>query len=170
MRSLCASAQARCASDLSCDSDFADLAGSTATDGCIYLDSVLRPRKVSSSPVAARYGQSLSTSLRVALSDTGRWAHRGQLDGPMSDDMVIVRDGEVWSIVVDGIPRRSSGELLDAIDEADAADDVREQLVAVELAPAALRGLGELEDHGQRRDARAAAFGARGAQADGREG
>lgn len=70
--------------------------GATTTDGNIYLDSTLLAQEGSPSPVPGRNWLSLSTSQRVALSDTGHWVHTGQLDAPTTDDLVIVRDGAVF--------------------------------------------------------------------------
>jgi hypothetical protein len=70
--------------------------GATTTDGNVYLDSTLLAQEGSPSPVPGRNWLSLSTSQRVALSDTGHWVHTGQLDAPTTDDLLIVRDGAVF--------------------------------------------------------------------------
>jgi hypothetical protein len=63
------------------------------------------------------------------------------------------REPELSSNVGDG---GASGGVLDAglaVNEADAADHIREPGRAVQPAPAALRAVAEPEDHGQRRPA-----------------
>jgi hypothetical protein len=80
--------------------------GATTTDGNVYLDTTLLAQEGSPSPVPGRNWLSLSTSQRVALSDTAHWVHTGQLDAPTTDDLVIVKDGALF---------RQEGQSLPAI-------------------------------------------------------
>ena len=70
---------------------------------------------------------------------------------------VLAEHTEIWSRVVDENLRRSRG-VLGPVLELHSSDDVSEQLVSVQLPPLALGGLSELEDHRERRDARARAL------------
>lgn len=84
----------------------ADGDGATTTDGNIFLDNVLLAQEGSPSPVPGRNWLSLSTSQRVALSNTGHWVHTGQLDAPTTDDQVIIKNGALF---------RQEGQSLPAI-------------------------------------------------------
>ena len=68
---------------------FADLNGSTATDGVIYLDNSLIAQEGSASPIAGRNWLTLSSS-RMALNNFGAWVHTGTLDGDVTSDLVIM--------------------------------------------------------------------------------
>ncbi len=87
----------------------ADLAGSTASDGAIYLDSTLLAQEGAPSPVAGRNWLGLSTSQRVALNNVGDYAFTGQLDAPTTDDIVLVRNGAVFMREGDLAPGVSGG-------------------------------------------------------------
>lgn len=82
---------------------FADLAGSTSTDGTIYLDNTLLAQEGSPSPVAGRNYQFLS-SRGMALSNPGGHFHKANLDGSTSDDELLVLNGAVYVREGDTLP------------------------------------------------------------------
>jgi hypothetical protein len=82
----------------------ADLEGSTATDGCVYLDGALLAQEGSPSPVPGRNWAFLSTSTRVALGDGGDYVFTGSLDGSSADNSVIVLNGAVFRQEGESLP------------------------------------------------------------------
>jgi hypothetical protein len=90
----------------------ADLNGSTASDGVLYLNGALLAQEGSASPVAGRTWASLSTSQRVALNGGGDWATTGLLSGTTTDDSVIVVNGAVFQQEGQPAPGVSGGWLL----------------------------------------------------------
>jgi hypothetical protein len=71
---------------------FVDLAGSTATDGVIYLDDSIVAQEGDPSPVAGRNYEILS-SRGMDLNNFEEVAYKANLDGDASSDEMIVRDG-----------------------------------------------------------------------------
>jgi len=84
----------------------ADLDSATTSDGVVYLDGTLLAQEGSPSPVAGRNWLTLSTSLRVALNDSGSYVYTGTLDGSTASDSVIIRDNALF---------RQEGQSLPAI-------------------------------------------------------
>ncbi|GJM23161.1 MAG: hypothetical protein DHS20C15_30760 [Planctomycetota bacterium] len=70
----------------------ADLAGDTAVDHAVYLDSVLLAQEGSASPVAGRNWSSLA-SAEVNLNDHGDYVISGSLDGDTSSNLLIELNG-----------------------------------------------------------------------------
>lgn len=83
----------------------ADLAGSTATDGAIYLDSTLLAQEGSSAPVSGRNWSNLSGA-ELSLNNQGQWVFSGSLDGDAATNLLIVKDGAKF---------RQEGDTLAAI-------------------------------------------------------
>lgn len=71
---------------------FADLTGSTATDGVIYLDGAKVAREGDPSPVAARNYEFLS-GRGLDLNNLGEVVFKANLDGDASSDEMIVVEG-----------------------------------------------------------------------------
>jgi len=72
----------------------ADLAGSTSTDGALYLDMTLLAQEGSPSPLAGRaYQTLLGRGLDLAGS---HWVINANLDGDTADDEVIILDGALF--------------------------------------------------------------------------
>jgi hypothetical protein len=82
---------------------FADLAGATATDGVIYLNTTLLGQEGSASPVAGRNYETLS-SRGLDLADSGDWVFKANLDGATTDDEVIIKNGAVFRREGDTLP------------------------------------------------------------------
>jgi hypothetical protein len=82
----------------------ADLDSVTTTDGVVYLDGTLLAQEGSPSPVAGRNWLTLSTSLRVALNDSGSYVYTGTLDGSTTTDSVIIRDNALFRQEGDSLP------------------------------------------------------------------
>jgi hypothetical protein len=82
---------------------FADLAGSTSTDGAIYRDMTLLAQEGSPSPVAGRLYQFLS-SRGLDLNNNGNYVFKANLDGSTSDDDLIIVDGSVFRREGDSLP------------------------------------------------------------------
>ncbi len=81
----------------------ADLTGSTATDGVVYLNDTLLAQEGSPSPVAGRNWSSLS-SAKVDLGDGGDWVLTGSLDGDTASNALMVRNGAKWVQEGDSLP------------------------------------------------------------------
>ncbi len=71
---------------------FVDLAGSTATDGVIYLDDTIVAQEGDPSPVIGRNYEMLS-SRGMDLNNFEEVVFKANLDGDASSDEMIVRDG-----------------------------------------------------------------------------
>ncbi|UCF66750.1 MAG: hypothetical protein JSV80_13325 [Acidobacteriota bacterium] len=71
---------------------FADLDGSTATDGVIYVDDRLIAQEGSPSPVAGRNYELLS-SRAMNMNNVSQVVFKANLDGTTADDEMIVADG-----------------------------------------------------------------------------
>jgi hypothetical protein len=82
---------------------FADLSGSTSTDGTIYRDLTLLAQEGSPSPVAGRNYEFLS-SRGLDLNNNGDWVFKANLDGSTSDDDVIIVNGSVFRQEGDTLP------------------------------------------------------------------
>jgi hypothetical protein len=88
----------------------ADLAGDTAFNQAIYLDSTVVAQKGTASPVAGRNWSSLSGS-RLELNDAGSWVASGSFDGDAATNSVLVRDGALF-MQEGGAPSDAGGFLL----------------------------------------------------------
>lgn len=90
----------------------ADLNGSTATDGVIYLydglDRLIMAQEGGASPVKGRTWLTL-TSSRLDLSDTGHYVHTGTLSGDTTSDLLLVRDGVKFRQEGDPVPGLPAG-------------------------------------------------------------
>ena len=73
---------------------FADMDGSTTTDGVVYLDGELIAQEGLASPVPGR-SYELLTSRGRDLNGYGQWAMKANLDGDASSDEVILASGRV---------------------------------------------------------------------------
>jgi hypothetical protein len=82
---------------------FANLAGSTSTDGAIYLDFALLAQEGSPSPIAGRNYEFLS-SRGMDLNNLGGYVHKAGLDGATSDDEVLIVNGAVFRREGDSFP------------------------------------------------------------------
>jgi hypothetical protein len=71
-----------------------DLAGSTATDGAIYIDDMRIAQEGSASPIPGRNWATISTSAKVHLNNNGGYVHTGTLSGDTATDTIIIRNGE----------------------------------------------------------------------------
>ncbi len=81
----------------------ADLTGSTATDGVVYLNDTLLAQEGSPAPVAGRNWSSLSSG-KVDLGDGGDYVFSGSLDGDTASNALIVRNGQKWVQEGDTLP------------------------------------------------------------------
>lgn len=70
----------------------ADLAGDTAVDHAVYLDSTLLAQEGGASPVAGRNWSTLS-SAEVDVNDLGDYVISGSLDGDSASNLLIERSG-----------------------------------------------------------------------------
>ncbi len=82
---------------------FADLSGSTSTDGAIYLDGALLAQEGSPSPLPGRNYEFLS-SRGLDLNNVGGHVFKANVDGDTSDDELIVANGAVFRQEGDTIP------------------------------------------------------------------
>jgi hypothetical protein len=71
---------------------FAELEGSSETDGAIYLNETLLAQEGTPSPIDGRNWQLLS-SRPLDVNNNGDYVYRGNLDGDAADDEVIIRNG-----------------------------------------------------------------------------
>jgi len=82
---------------------FADLTGSTSTDGTIYLDLTLLAQEGSPSPIAGRNWQFLS-SRGLDVNNAGDYVFEANVDGDTADDELLVLDGAVFRREGDSLP------------------------------------------------------------------
>ena len=82
---------------------FADLTGSTSTDGTIWLEDTLLAREGSPSPVGGRNWSSLA-SPEVDLGGGGDWVFSGTLDGDSATNLLIVSNDAKFRQEGDSFP------------------------------------------------------------------
>lgn len=82
---------------------FADLNGSTTTDGCIYRNLTLLAQEGSPSPVGGRNYELLS-SRGLDINNNGDYVFKANLDGATTDDEMIVKNGSVFIREGDTLP------------------------------------------------------------------
>ncbi|MEP0845761.1 MAG: PEP-CTERM sorting domain-containing protein [Phycisphaerae bacterium] len=82
---------------------FADVTGSTATDGLIYLNSAILAQEGSPSPVAGRNWSGLS-SPELDINNSGEYVFSGTLDGDTNSNLLIVKNGAKFVQEGDSLP------------------------------------------------------------------